>query len=87
MHQPSVNQSGDAAQDFRACIEFMHRNLASNISLARLAMIASMSLPTFNRRFKSTFGCTAQQFLRKLRLKGACKLLRQGTHHQAPLAR
>lgn len=66
------------SQDFRACIEFMHRNLASNISLARLAMIASMSLPTFNRRFKSTFGCTAQQFLRKLRLEEACKLLRQG---------
>ena len=66
------------SQEFRGCIEFMEKHLNGTVSMPRLAMIAAMSLPTFNRRFKAAFGCTAPQFLRKLRLEEACKLLRQG---------
>jgi PAS domain S-box-containing protein len=68
--------------EFRECIDFMQQNFMNNISIKSLAELSCMSLSTFERKFKKHFGCSPNQYIKRLRLEEACQLLVAGYNIQ-----
>jgi PAS domain S-box-containing protein len=58
-------------------IEYLKKHYTENISIQELAEIANISIRQLQRYFKQYFDTTPQQFLIKLRIYEACRLLRQ----------
>lgn len=63
----------------RRITDWMSENLAEEFSLARIAELAGMSEFHFNRLFKRATGMPPSQYLIKLRLDAARRLLRETT--------
>ncbi len=61
-------------------IAFIHEHYHEPIENKRLAMLTSSSLRAFERRFASALHMTPQQYLRRLRVRLACRAL-VSTHH------
>lgn len=59
-------------------IEFMHQSFGDKLTIAELAKMVSMSESHFTRTFKQETGLAPMEFLIKLRLEKAKKLLRSG---------
>lgn len=57
-------------------IRLMKRNFSDNITLRQLADIANLSSFHYLRSFRKAYSITPFQFLTEVRLKEACKLLR-----------
>lgn len=68
--------------EFRECIDFMQQNYMKTISIKNLAELSCMSLSTFERKFKKHFGCSPNQYIKRLRLEEACELLVAGYNIQ-----
>jgi PAS domain S-box-containing protein len=68
--------------EFRECIDFMQKNFMNNISIKNLSELSCMSLSTFERKFKKHFGCSPNQYIKRLRLEEACQLLNAGYNIQ-----
>ena len=68
--------------EFRECIDFMQKNYMKTISIKNLAELSCMSLSTFERKFKKHFGCSPNQYIKRLRLEEACELLVAGYNIQ-----
>jgi AraC family transcriptional regulator len=66
-----------AASQLRAAVELVHAELGSNLSLADMARAAGYSSFQFARMFKATTGSAPHQFVLKMRIERACRLLRQ----------
>lgn len=64
--------------EFRLCIDFLQQNYMKAIQVKDLAKRCSMSLSTFERKFKRHFGNTPSQYIKRLRIEKACEMLRQG---------
>ena len=64
--------------EFRTCIDYMQKNFMNNISIQGLADLSCMSMSTFERKFKKHFGCSPNQYVKRLRLEEACNLLVAG---------
>jgi AraC family transcriptional regulator len=59
------------------CIQgYVAVHLQSKIDLAALAEVARFSRSKFNRTFKASFGCTAGQYVRRMRIVRAQNLMR-----------
>jgi AraC family transcriptional regulator len=71
--KPSTRQ--EVYKRLSASIDFIHENYQSDISLAALSAVSSMSSFHFLRSFKSAFKITPYQYLTKVRLQQACRLL------------
>jgi len=70
------NQSNIAFFDeFNASIKFIHNNLSSHISIKNLADLSGMTFKTFERRFKKKFTVTPTNYIKRVRIEHACKLL------------
>ncbi len=61
----------------RRVLEYMQENLASDIGINDLAVIAGVSRTNFIRRFKVSMHCTPARYLYLLRIRNARELLRQ----------
>ena len=72
--------------EFRVCIDYMQKNFMNNISIQGLADLSCMSMSTFERKFKKHFGCTPNQYVKRLRLEEACNLLVAGYNIQSVAA-
>lgn len=59
-------------------IEFIEANLASNLSLTKLAALTQCRLSRFKALFKSTFGCTPHQYVLNRRVARAQLLVIKG---------
>lgn len=59
---------------------FLHAEYANPINTKQLAKMASLSISQFNRRFSHAFGTTPSQYLLRIRIEEACRLL-VGTNH------
>ncbi len=57
-------------------LEYARRNLSSKIEVGDMARRAGLSVPRFHAEFKSRFGETPLEHLKKARLSKACGLLR-----------
>jgi AraC family transcriptional regulator len=59
----------------RRSIEFIHQNLATDISLGDIAAVANMSKYHFAKSFRQAIGIAPHRYLVKLRIERARKLL------------
>lgn len=66
----------DLHSRLKSSIRFMTKNLSQVITLKQLADASSLSSFHFLRNFKSAYSKTPFQYLTEMRLKHACKLLR-----------
>jgi transcriptional regulator GlxA family with amidase domain len=68
-------------------IQWMRDNYERNLSNEDLAQQASMSLRNFSRVFKRETGTTSAQFIERIRLEAAVKLLEETCHALETIAR
>ncbi|MGX1675277.1 helix-turn-helix domain-containing protein [Streptomyces sp. NPDC055400] len=76
---PSRIPSGLSSRQLSAVRDLMEERLAEPLPIADLAAAASLSVSQFARQFKASTGESPHQFLLRLRLEQACRLLRTGT--------
>jgi AraC family transcriptional regulator len=76
---PRPARSGLSARQLAAVRELMEQRLAEPLPIADLAAAASLSASQFTRQFRASTGQSPHQFLLKLRLEHACRLLRTGS--------
>jgi AraC family transcriptional regulator len=74
---------GLSQRQFGAVRALMEQRLAEPLPLADLAAVTGLSVSQFARRFKTATGEAPHQFLMRLRVEQACRLLRTG---RAPIA-
>lgn len=60
---------------FRSAIEYLQAHFMDKISIEHLARLSSMSLSTFERKFKQHFSLTPKQYILHMRVHEACRLL------------
>jgi PAS domain S-box-containing protein len=77
LHPPGA-QDGDFAA-LSAAIDHIHRHFDEALRLPALAEMAGLSVYQFDQRIRSLFHLTAGQYLVKVRIDAACKLL-TGSH-------
>lgn len=61
---------------FDKALEYIDANYAKDLKLDELATLAFVSPAYFSRRFKAVTGCTFKEYLQRLRIEQACKLLK-----------
>jgi AraC family transcriptional regulator len=79
---PRWGQLGPAQQ--KRLVEMIQRELATDLSLSRLAGAVGLSVYHFARVFKATFGITPHRYIQDRRLEEAVKALR--SDHQSSIA-
>lgn len=83
---PSSPRSGLSVRNAKRVQEFLNENFSRKLSVAELAAIADLSPSYFIRAFNKTFGQSPHQYLLKLRLTFAKKLLVEGNMKIAEIA-
>jgi PAS domain S-box-containing protein len=68
------NQSA-TADAFSHVVEHLHSRYAEPLTSKELANIAGLSVSQFERRFRRAFGTTPRQYLMRVRVENAAKLL------------
>jgi len=58
-------------------INFIRENCYQEVEISTLAKIANLSVSHFNRRFKEIFHLSPRQFVLKLKIAEACKIIRE----------
>ncbi|MCF3128992.1 helix-turn-helix domain-containing protein [Streptomyces olivochromogenes] len=76
---PRAGHSGLSTRQLDAVRELMEQRLDEPLPIAELATVAALSPSQFTRRFRASTGQSPHQFLLKLRLDHACRLLRTGS--------
>jgi AraC family transcriptional regulator len=80
---PPSGSSGLSDRQLTAVRDLMDERLAEPLPIADLAASASLSPSQFTRRFRASTGQSPHQYLLRLRLEAACRLLRTDS---APIA-
>ncbi|MFF2378977.1 helix-turn-helix domain-containing protein [Streptomyces sp. NPDC058108] len=81
---PPPAHRGLSDRQLSAVRDLMHDRIADPLPVADLAFAASLSPSQFTRRFRASTGQTPHQYLLRLRLERACRMLRTGS---APIGR
>ena len=76
---PTPAPAGLSARQLAAVRELMEQRLADPLPIVDLAAAASLSVSQFTRQFRVSTGRSPHQYLLKLRLEQACRLLRTGS--------
>ncbi len=69
-------QSG-TADSMAEVVEYLHTHVAEQISTPDLAEMAGLSTSHFERRFRLAFGVSPRQYLIRVRVENASRLLRE----------
>ena len=69
------NNKRDGRMEIDQVIEYIYYNLSEKITTQKLANIANMSVNNFNREFRNEIAKSPNEFIKKLRLKKAKRLL------------
>jgi AraC-like DNA-binding protein len=77
---------GGSVSGFDAVLDVIRSRFHNPLSNSELAAAAGTSVRTFERRFRATFQVTPQQYLRKLRIRVACRQLVFSTRTLAEVA-
>lgn len=78
-------QSGTASA-FAKVIEHLHANYESNPTTEHLAEMAGLSVSQFERRFRSVFGSSPHQYLMRVRVENAARILLESEQTIASIA-
>lgn len=62
---------------FANVMEHLHTRFADNLSTVQLADMAGLSVSHFERRFRHAFGASPRQYLVRVRVEHAAKMLRE----------
>ena len=73
-------------QDINQALDHIHERFREKISIADLAAMCQLSLRQFERKFKSTFNLSPQQYIIKMRIHEACDLLCNGSRSIGEIA-
>jgi AraC family transcriptional regulator len=76
---PRITSSGLSPRQLSSVRELMEQRLAEPLPLSDLAAAASLSVSQFTRQFRASTGESPHQYLLRLRLQQACRLLRTAT--------
>ena len=69
------SQSHEQKPVMQRIIENIRRDHTTRISVAQLARDCGMSRFSFSRLFRSSFGCSCREYVMRLRMETACKML------------
>ena len=69
-------QSG-TADEMANVIRYLHQNFGDEISTEQLSDMAGLSVSHFERRFRLAFGSSPRQYLIRVRIENAARLLRE----------
>jgi AraC-like DNA-binding protein len=84
---PTASILPDSAEASLArVIAFIHQHCHQPVENSQLAALANCSLRAFERRFSRTIRMTPQQYLRRLRVRLACRALVSSSHPLAEIA-
>lgn len=73
-------------QGISKAVSHLRRNYQDNISIKEMARLSGLSPRQLERKFRSAFGVSPQQFLIKTRLLAACRALRETVKSLAEIA-
>jgi AraC-like DNA-binding protein len=73
----SILAKEDISQKVRTAMSYIKKNYSETVSLQKLSKIACLSPFHFHRSFKAAYEQSPLQFVTQLRLKKACRLLKQ----------
>ena len=79
----AMPQNGLSRRQLRETIEFINSHLASDLSLAQIAVVAGMSASYFKTLFKRSAGLPVHQYVMRQRVERAVNLI---THARLPLS-
>ncbi len=71
-----VVQPGPRHEGFDNILHYIEENFTEQLKIEDLSMLAFVSPTTFSRQFKALVGCTFKEYVQKLRIESACKLMR-----------
>ncbi|GMQ58733.1 hypothetical protein AN1V17_31280 [Vallitalea sediminicola] len=75
-----VKLSNNDVRSLKKVIEYMNKNLARYPSIEDLSKLASMSTTRFQLAFRKTYGTTAYEYLKSLRMNQALLLLQDSNY-------
>ncbi len=70
-----ISGDTDLSRCFERVIQHIHREFSSSITSQELADIAALSVSQFERRFGDSFGVSPRQYLLRIRIEAAARLL------------
>jgi PAS domain S-box-containing protein len=70
-----VREQTGSADAFANVIEYLHLNYGENMSTEQLAGKARLSVSQFERRFRHAFGSSPRQYLMRVRVENAARIL------------
>lgn len=79
-------RTGLVDADFADTIDYIHAHIAAPLRVENLARMSRLSLPQFDRRMKKLFQLSAGQYLLKVRIDAAARLLRTSEQPIAEVA-
>lgn len=71
-----VVRPGPGYEGFDKILHYIEENFRKRLRIEDLSMLAFVSPTTFSRQFKALVGCTFKEYVQKLRIESACKLMR-----------
>jgi AraC-like DNA-binding protein len=81
-----IQTPSGTVEAFANVIEHLHSNFADNLSTEQLADMAGLSVSHFERRFRHAFGASPRQYLVRVRVEHAAKLLRESDQTVSQIA-
>ena len=64
-----------SASAFARTVEYIHMHFDEKLTSQRLAEIAGLSASQLERRFRHSFGCSSRQYLMRVRIENATRML------------
>ncbi len=74
------------SDELNSALKLMHQSFRDNIAITKLATNASLSLSSFQRKFKSCFGMSPKEYMRHLKVQEACHKIVQTTQNFAEIS-
>lgn len=75
----ALGGTGEAYREFSELLGFVEREYAKALEVRDLARVAGMSVSSLERKFRRWFQCSPMQYVTRVRLEAASRLLREST--------
>lgn len=74
-HESRVRSSGTSAADLMPALSYIENHFREKVMSGKVARLCKMDTFQFSRAFASTFGLTFKEYLLRIRIREACRLL------------
>ena len=73
----TIQKAPDTVDRFLPLVAYLHKRFGERISVKQMAAIAGLSTSHFEKSFRKVFGYSPIQYLIRVRIEQACRLLRE----------